>query len=166
MKKDIPTHKKSHENLEKRRKQAEATATFGLILIAVALVAPFSDIENVSMLSIFKWIYAPGALIFTVARILGVGDPEESLRLRRLRRLECWAGIAFCIAAFFWFYNDYHYIGSLPNAILTVGPLKVLNETIMFSLVGAMIQLISSWMITWRQRKESKQSARNDDSQK
>lgn len=151
MKEDIQNNNTC--NREKIRRRAEATATFGLILIAVALVAPFTDMENVAMLSVYKWIFAPGALIFTIARILGVGDPNESLRLRRLRRLEAWAGIAFCIAAFFWFYNDYTLLGSAADAVLTVGPLKVLHETILFSLVGAMIQLIASWMISWRQKK-------------
>ena len=141
--------------IEKRRKLAESVATFGLILIAVSLVAPFTDIENLEFLSIFKWIFAPGALIYTVARVVNVNTPSDSLRLRRLRRLEFWSGIAFCFAAFFWFYNDFRYVSSVPGAIQTVGPLKVLHETIMFSLVGALIQLIASWMISYRMRKEA-----------
>lgn len=140
--------------LEKRRKQVEMTATFGLLLIAVGLVAPFAALDNVSYLSTFKWIFAPGALIFTVARMVNVNDPQDSLRLRRLRRLEFWAGMAFCIAAFFWFYNDYKYVTHIPGSIIMVGPLKVLHETILFSMVGAMIQVISSWMINRLMKKE------------
>lgn len=142
--------------LAKRRNIVEILATVGLILIAIGLLAPFYDVENIRMLSIYKWIYAPGALLFTVARAINVNAPDDSLRVRRLRRLEFWAGFAFVIAAFFWFYNDNKYIGSMPGVYLFVGPLKVLRETIMFSMAGAVIQLIASWMIAFRLRKEEK----------
>ncbi len=135
--------------LEKRRKLVEATATFGLLLICAALVAPFANPSDVDMLGIFKWIYSAGALIFTVARVVNVNDPEDSLRLRRLRRLEFWAGVAFVMAAAFWFYSESH-LG--PNA----GVLAVMKNTIMFTLAGALIQIISSWLITSRARKEQK----------
>lgn len=145
--------------LNRRRKAVEATATFGLLLVAIGLVAPFTSLENVEMLSVFKWIFAPGALIFTIARMVNVNDPSDSLRIKRLRRLEFWAGIAFCISAFFWFYNDYKYVSTVPGAIQFVGPLKVLHETILFSLVGALIQVIASFMIGRRMKKEGMQTA-------
>ncbi len=147
------------EKIEKRRRQVEGLAAFGLILIAVSLVAPFAGMNDVKNLILLKWIFAPGALIYTIARIVNVNDPEDSLRLRRLRRQEFWAGIAFCFAAFFWFYNDARYLPSQPGLIIMVGPLKILHETILFSLVGAFLQLITSWMITSRMKKEQKERA-------
>ncbi|MDE6399684.1 MAG: hypothetical protein K2L68_02355, partial [Muribaculaceae bacterium] len=51
--------------LEKRRKLTEWAATFGLLLICAALVAPFSNPENPELPWIFKWIYSGGALIYT-----------------------------------------------------------------------------------------------------
>lgn len=136
---------------EKRRKQMEATATLGLIIVAVGMIGPFAGGFELSTLAIYKWIYAAGALIFTFARIVGAGDKSESMRLRRLRRLEFWAGMAFCIAAFFWFYNEQR-LSHMPY----VGPLAILKDTVLFSLVGAAIQVVASWMIAWRQKKEAK----------
>ncbi|MCM1152202.1 MAG: hypothetical protein NC328_00910 [Muribaculum sp.] len=151
-------------NLEKRRKIVDNIATAGLILIAVALAAPFAatlfsdPVEMISnslkMIKYFKWVFAAGALTFTVARMVNVNSSSDSLRLRRLRRLEFWAGIAFCIGGFFWFYNSQKY-GVENMLIITAGPLAVLRDTIIFSLVGAIIQLIASWMVAFRMKKES-----------
>lgn len=147
--------------LEKRRRLVEATATFGLILVAAALLAPFATFlgggdsglvsaDSTGWRAAYKWIYAAGALIFTFSRLVNVSDPSESMRLRRLRRLEFWAGMAFCIGAFFWFYNSRKLSG-----MLYVGQMAVLRDTVVFSLAGAMIQIIASWMIVWRQKRES-----------
>lgn len=143
-------------NLETRRKYVESTATLGLILVMVGLAGPFADMMNLGLLRIFEWVYAAGALVFLVARTVNVSDPDESLRIRRLRRLEFWAGVAFAIAAFFWFYNMHKFHIGEPGIIYMVGPLKILQETVMFSLVGATIQVIASWMIYYRQKKEQK----------
>lgn len=136
--------------LEQRRKKVEAAATFGLLLVATALVVPFASPENGNLISIFKWVYSGGALIYLIARVVNVSDPEDSQRLRRLRRMEAWAGIAFAIGAFFWFYQE-HRLGSF------MGSLALLQDTIMFTLAGAMIQIIASWLITRVAKKEMKQ---------
>lgn len=136
-----------------RRRKMEGVATFGLILVAAGLIAPFASSFSDTWMKIFKWVFAAGALIYTFARMIGAGDRSESLRLRRLRRLEAWAGIAFCVAGFFWFYNEQRFA-----SILYAGPLMILKETVMFSMAGAMIQVIASWMIAWRQKKESEES--------
>lgn len=138
---------KTGYGLEKRRKLVERTATFGLILICVALCAPFANPENIDLLKIYKWLYSAGALIFVIARVVNVNDPSDSMRLRRLRRLEFWAGVAFVMGAAMWFYNESH-LG--PYA----GALAVMRSTIMFTLAGAVIQIISSWMIVSRTKKE------------
>lgn len=49
--------------LEKRRRQVEAIATFGLILICVALVGPFTKPTSIEYLNVFKWIYGAGFII-------------------------------------------------------------------------------------------------------
>lgn len=126
--------------VSRSRKAIEATATFGLILVAVGLAAPFTDLTNSDYIRFFKWIYAPGALIFTIARIVGSTDPSESMRVRRLRRLEFWAGVAFCIGVFFWFYNEHRYADLLA---MGAGAMVYLRETVYFSLAGALIQVIA-----------------------
>lgn len=133
--------------LEKRRKMVESTATFGLLLVCIALVAPFAGFGNMEILSAFKWVYSAGALIYTVARMVNVNDPADSMRLRRLRRLEFWAGMAFIMATAFWFYEEKH-LGAYS------GPLAVMRNTIMFTLAGAAIQVIASWMIVSCTKKE------------
>lgn len=142
---------KNNVNIEKRRKLVEGVATFGMLLIAVGLIAPFANLTSYDFLRPFKWIFSSGALLYLLSRVVGATDPSDSLRVRRLRRIQFWAGVAFGIAAFFWFYKEAH---AGPYA----GPLYVLNETILFSLVGALLQVISSWLIVARQKKESKQN--------
>ncbi|MBD5371114.1 MAG: hypothetical protein HDR80_08235 [Bacteroides sp.] len=150
--------------IEARRKNAEAVATFGLLIVAVAMLCPFMSFlgseptytigntgDSFNWTSLYKWIYAAGALLYTGGRLVGLNDKSESLRLRRLRRLEFWAGMAFCVGAFFWFYNESKFSG-MPY----VGPLAVLRDTVLFSLVGATIQVIASWLIYFRQKKEAK----------
>lgn len=141
--------KKTGYALEKRRKLVENTATFGLLLICASLVAPFTVDDPFGWLRIFKWIYAAGALIFVVARVVDVNDPQDSVRLRRLRRMEFWAGVAFVLGAALWFYSETR-LGEYA------GPLAVMKDTIMFTLAGALIQIIASWLIVSRTKKEQK----------
>lgn len=133
---------------ERILKYTEKTATFGMLLIALALVVPIASAFRPDLTQICKWLFAGGALIYLVARIAGAGDRGESLRLRRLRRMQCWAGIAFGVAAFFWFYTA----GRLGE---NAGPLAITRNTILFSLVGALIQIVSSWMIWGQQKKDA-----------
>lgn len=135
------------------RKAIEGAAAFGLILVAVGLAAPFTDLLNSDYIRIFKWIYSPGALIYTVARIVGSTDPAESMRMRRLRRMEFWAGVAFCIGVFFWFYNEHRYADLLAQG---AGAMVYLRETVYFSLAGALIQVIAVAALARQQKKEKK----------
>lgn len=136
------------ESRARIRRAMEALATFGLILVAVGLAAPFATFGNGTLLVMFKWIFAAGALVYTVARVVGAVGRDESFRVRRLRRMEGWAGIAFCIAAFFWFYNTRKFDGEMLT-------FRMLNETILFTLAGALIQIVSSWMLSSALRKEA-----------
>lgn len=127
----------------------EWLASAGLLLLCVSLVIPFFNPSDMALVGILKWIFSAGALIYTGARIAGVNVPGDSLRLKRMRRMECWAGVAFVVAALFWFYSESH-LG--PYA----GVLAVLRQTILFTLVGAFIQIIASWMIASRVAKEGR----------
>lgn len=131
----------------KLRRSCENMATFGLLLVCAAMVSPFATGDRPEWLKVFCWVYAAGALIYTVARMVDVSDPDESLRLRRLRRMEFWAGISFCIGSGFWFYTS----GRLGEH---AGVLALLQNTVLFTIVGAALQTIASWMIVARQKKE------------
>ncbi|MCM1378389.1 MAG: hypothetical protein NC097_01320 [Clostridium sp.] len=140
----------------KRQRWTEVVATAGLTIVALAMILPFATglEDSLYYIGIYKWVYAFGAVLYTGARLVNVNAPGDSLRLKRLRRLEFWAGMAFCIGAFLLFYHCNKYHIDNPAAAFTVGPLAVLRDTILFSLVGALIQLIASWMIAFRMRKE------------
>lgn len=139
----------SETRLEKRRKYVEAGASMGLLLVLLAMMAPFlSGLTGHSMMWA-KWVYAAGALIYTAARVVDVNASGDSLRLRRLRRLEFWAGVCFIVGGAFWFYKLQYYSG------LYAGPLAVMRQTVAFTMAGAVIQIVASWMITFRMKKES-----------
>ena len=139
----------SSNNITKKRKLLDTLASVGMLLVAAALAIPLVKMGDVQFLSPFKWVFAAGALLYTVARVLNPVDSAESLRLRRM---QAWAGIAFVIAAFFWFYNEERF----GNA---AGTLQITRQTILFALVGAVLQIVSSWMIFSREKKEKKNSA-------
>lgn len=102
---------------------------------------------DLAFLEIFKWVYSAGALIYVIARVAGARNAEGSLRLRRMRRMEFWGGMCFIVGAAFWFYSESH-LG--PYA----GMLAVLRQTILFTLAGAVIQVIASWLIVSQLAKE------------
>ena len=139
MKKVRTTAPFANGNKERLRRRIEAISTVGLLLIAA--------VEDALIAGICKWVFAAGAVIYTVARMVNVNDPGDSLKLRRLRRMEMWAGFCFVVASGFWFYNAHRLAG-------IVFSLPVMNNTIVFTLAGAMIQVISSWMISARAKKE------------
>ena len=147
------TNEKSALSPVKSRKAVERSATFGLILVAVGLLAPFTDMISSStdlrLLHVFKWVYSAGALVFTVARIVGSSDSEEPMRIRRLRRLEFWAGVAFCMGAFFWFYNEDRYSLYLD---MGMGTLTCLRDTVYFTLAGGVIQILAVILLARRMR--------------
>ena len=135
--------------LEERRKYVELAAAAGLLLVLAAMMAPFIGGLAGYPLMWAKWVYAAGALVYTVARVIDVNAPGDSLRLRRLRRLEFWAGMCFIIGGAFWFYKERYYMG------LFAGPLAVMRQTVAFTMAGAVIQIVASWMIAHRMKKES-----------
>lgn len=136
------------ESKVKRLRAFESIATIGLLFLAIGLVAPFTNFENGTVQNLFKWVYASGALIYFVARVAGGYDPSDTLRVKRLRRMEIWAGVAFGIGTFFWFYNSGRYSG-FP---MTLG---MMRDTVVFTLVGAVLQIVASWMIIAAKRKEA-----------
>lgn len=131
-----------------RRRMAETVATVGLLVIAVSLAVPMANLFDDMWQRLMKWVYCAGAVIYTVARLIGATEKGGSMRLRRLRRMEFWAGIAFCIGSALWFYHA----SRLGDGLGMV--LGVVRDTILFTLVGATLQVVSSWLISSQMRKE------------
>ena len=154
-KKETATGTENPKRSARSRKAIEGIAAFGLIIVAAGIAAPFTDLSNTANLRVYKWIYAAGAFIYTIARLVGSTDPDESMRLRRLRRLEFWAGVAFCIGAFFWFYNEDHFSVYLEMGF---GTMSCLRDTVYFTLAGGVIQVLAVFAISRRLAKENKEN--------
>lgn len=134
--------------LEKRRRYVEYAASLGLLLVLLSMLAPFFGWNLGNPINWAKWVYAAGALTYTVARVIDVNAPGDSLRIRRLRRMEFWAGMCFIVGAAFWFYKLSYYSG------FDSGVLAVMRQTVAFTMAGAVIQIVASWMIASRMKKE------------
>lgn len=137
-----------------RRMIADFLGGAGMILIAVGLLIPIFNITSTELLPMCKWIYTAGALMFTGSKCIKVLPADASFRLRRLKRLEFWAGICFLIGVFFWFYNQDKF-GISDSA----GPLAIIHDTILFSLSGAVVMLVAVWLVYFRTKKEMRQSS-------
>lgn len=127
-------------------KAAENTAAFGMLLICSGLLMPFFSITDPNALSPFKWIYSAGAFIYVLSRAVAASDPSFPAGIKRLKRMEFWAGVCFMVAAALWFYQEEH-LGPMA------GPLAVIRNTILFTLAGAVIQIIATWLIYAREKK-------------
>ncbi len=136
------------DSLLRRRRIVETVAVTGLTLVAVGLIVPFIAIENTALALAMRIIYAIGAVCYTVARMINVNAPGDSSRLRRLRRMEMWSGFCFIIGGVFWFYNA-HRFSFVPFT------LPVMRDTVAFTMAGAVIQVVASWMIASRMKKEA-----------
>lgn len=135
--------------LNRRRNMVEAVSSVGLIFVAAGLLVPFAAVDNNTLCVVMRYVFSCGALMFAIARVVNVNAPGDSLRLRRLRRMEMWAGFCFIFAAAFWFYNSARY-PMFPFS------LPVMRDTVAFTMAGSIIQVVASWMITSRMKKEAK----------
>lgn len=133
------------ENVNRRRAM-ESVATIGLLLLAVGLVAPFTDIYNATLMTVFKWVFTAGAVVYLAARVAGCFDKSLSRRIRNMSRMQVWAGVCFAAAAGMWFYNT----GRYP-----VMSLRVMQDTVAFTLAGAVIQIIFTWALARQTKKEN-----------
>lgn len=110
--------------------------TIGMVLIAVGVLMPLLGYS----IEVYRWIFSAGALIALVGRLMNRYD-GESLRVKRLYRIEVWSSIFFCVAAFFMFY-----------------PYGAGRDWFAFILAGGMILVYTSIMIPRTIAKERKQA--------
>ena len=147
--------------IESLRRKVETTATFGLLMVAVGLALPFIDLFSELWSEIGRWVYVLGAVVYVIARMVKITDPADTMRIRRLLRLEFWAGVAFLIGAGLWFYKTIKFADIAPG-----GGLVIMKDTVLFTLVGAAIQLIASWMIYFQRKKLQEGTAGSVDNKK
>ena len=139
---------KTPAQIESLRRKVETTATFGMLMVAVGIALPFIDFSSEIWSEVGRWVYVVGAVIYTIARMVKIEDPADTMRIRRLIRLEFWAGVAFLIGAGLWFYKAVKFAG-----IAQAASLVIMKDTVLFTLVGAAIQLIASWMIYYARKR-------------
>lgn len=118
----------------RRRVWTEWVANLGLLTLLVALALPLLHAGG----EIWKWIYAGGALVLLAGRLLQ-DKKMPTLRATRLKRLEVWAAIVFCVGAGFTFYN-----GARPT------------EWLAFFLAGGVIQAYASIMMPLALKKKDR----------
>lgn len=105
----------------------------GMLAIAAGIVMPLftHDISS----DWFRYIYSAGALLLLTGRLISPYEGKD-LRLKRLYRIEAWAALFFCVAAFMLFYNPYS-----------------IRDGLAFTLAGGLIQCYTSIMIPIAARK-------------
>lgn len=123
-----------NRNVERRQTASMWIANTGLFLIMAAIALPLLRFGG----DVYKYVFATGAALVLVGRIINVAPSGTSLRVRRLVRMELWSGIVFCVGAFFMFYPG-------------VGP----TDWLAFTLAGGAIQAYTSLMLPRAIRKES-----------
>lgn len=106
----------------------------GLLLIMGAMIMPVFMGPG-QPLGWYRWVYAAGALMVLVCRLMCRVRCDDT-KLRRLYRIESWSAIFFCVAAAFMFYE--------PNQM---------RDWVAFTLAGAVIQIYTSLAIPSRKKK-------------
>ena len=99
--------------------------TISMLLIVAGTVLPLFNTSGI----LFKYIYATGALLLLIGRLLTPYTGDD-LRVKRLYRIETWSAIFFCVAVFFMFYEG-----------------AGRTDWLAFTLAGGIIQIYTSIMI-------------------
>ena len=99
--------------------------TISMLLIVAGTVLPLFNHGGI----LFKYIYAIGALLLLIGRLLTPYKGDD-LRVKRLYRIETWSAIFFCVAVFFMFYEG-----------------AGRTDWLAFTLAGGIIQIYTSIMI-------------------
>lgn len=120
-----------------RNNIATPLAMLGLIIIMASMTLPVLHVAR----SIITWVYASGALLLLIGRLMQPTPGGATLKLRRLLRLEVWTALIFAAGAVFL------YLPVKPGA-------GEGNDWIAFTLAGGVLTLYTSIMIP-RQKLES-----------
>lgn len=120
--------------MNKRQTLTEIADIVGIILIMLGLSLPI--LTGLGCGDYYQYIYTAGAVITLCGKIFRPPYKGSDLRLRRLTRMPFWGAVCYCVGAFFLFY-----------------PQGTLADWIAFTMAGAAIQTIATFMIIFRQKK-------------
>ena len=117
---------KSQQTQSKRGAAALLLSTIGLLAIMTAAFLPLVHVGQTSM----RYVYAAGALVLLIGRVIAPRVKDAPLRLRRLLHVEVWTALVFVAGAVFLF---------LPSAGT--------KDWLAFTLAGGFLTLYTSIMI-------------------
>lgn len=118
----------------KRTIIADLLVLLGLLMMIVMAITPLFT-NHLFNIELMRWIYAAGALIVLLGRLIDIYR-GSSLRLKRLHTILVFSALLYCASASMMFI----YEGT--------------SNWIAFLLAGVIIQLYASWMIEREQKKE------------
>ena len=118
----------------KRTIIADLLVLVGLLMMIVMAITPLFT-NHLFNIELMRWIYAAGALIVLLGRLIDIYR-GSSLRLKRLHTILVFSALLYCASASMMFI----YEGT--------------SNWIAFLLAGVIIQLYASWMIEREQKKE------------
>lgn len=111
----------------------------GLLLIMLGTAMPLLNPDSTA----FRYVYTAGAVIATACRFITPGYQGKLLRVKRLARIEIWACIMFCVAAFFMWY-----------------PQGRPNDWLAFTLAGGVLIIYTAFMIPRALRKAAEKQSK------
>lgn len=101
-------------------------STLGLLAIMVAAALPLLRMAH----AWFGYLYAAGAAVLLVARLMAPVPASAPVRLRRLLRMEVWTALIF-----------------VAGAVFTLFPVGRGNDWLAFTMAGGVLTLYTSLMI-------------------
>lgn len=112
------------------------SSTTGFAIITVSMLVPLIQ-GPYSAADWYQYLYAAGALIMLVCDLMTPYRGTDQ-RLKRLRKIQTWASVIFCVAA-----------------VLIFIPGTAMRDWVAFSLAGAVLRAYSAIAMANRQRKKS-----------
>jgi hypothetical protein len=106
----------------------------GLLLVAAGILLPILSQDPFN--TTFRWVYAVGAALTLIGRLIQPAYIGRNMRVKRLLRLESWSALLFCVAAFFSVYSA-----------------PMLRDWLAFTLAGGAVQAYTSIALPMAQRK-------------
>lgn len=119
-----------------KRLVSSTCVNFGLLLVMAATAMPLLRIgtSHTSLGPLFGWIYASGALLIFIGRLVRPKAKDQPLRVQRLLRTELWTAIIFIVGAVF---------------IFTVRG----NDWIAFTMAGGVLTVFTAIMLSRHEKK-------------
>lgn len=119
--------------MQKKEEILNIVLSVSMIIIATVAILPLLKIQWTGL----PYLFAVGAVGTFVVRLLSPQYKGDSLRIKRLFRLETVSSICYMLSAFFMFY-----------------PYSEQTDWLAFLTAGAVLQVYASFMISYLEKKQ------------